>query len=66
MRNIQEETNRMDYLKGYDSKIEEIRAMGLCAARDKFNLDYPIGHKPLNLGSYYYGEGEMDAMVDEL
>ena len=51
MRNIQEETNRMDYLNGYDYKIEEIRAMGWDDARDKFNFDYPIGSKPLNSGS---------------
>lgn len=66
MRNIQEETNRMDYLKGYDSKIEEIRAMGWEDARDKFNLDYPRGSKPLNSGSYYYSQGEIDALADEI
>ena len=66
MRQIENDTNRMDYLAGYDSKIEEIRGMGWDAARDKFNLDYPHGWKPKNNGAYYYASGEIDALADEM
>lgn len=66
MRNIQEETNRTEYLKGYESKSEEIRAMGWDEARDKFNFDYPRGSRPLSSGAYYYSQGEIDALADEI
>lgn len=66
MRNIQEETNRIEYIKGYESKLEEILAMGFDEARDKFNLDYPRGSRPLSSDAYYYSQGEIDALADEI
>ena len=55
-----------DYIRGYDSKLAEIYGMGWEHARDKFNADYPQGHKPANMGAYYYANGEIDALEDEI
>lgn len=66
MRHIAHDENRADYLKGYDSKMAEIRSMGWDEARDKFNLDYLHGWKPKNTSAYYYASGEIDALADEI
>jgi hypothetical protein len=66
MRTVMHEEHQADYMKGYEAKAQEIRDMGWQAARDKFNLDYPIGRgkSPKTLGAYYYASGEIDALVD--
>jgi hypothetical protein len=66
MRQVTHKEYQEDYSKGYKSKIEEIHDMGWDNARDKFNLDYPRNHKPSNSGAYYYSQGEIDALADEI
>ena len=53
----------MAFINGYEVKLKEIEAMGFSAARDKFNLDNPLGFKPSLLG-YAFASGEMEALLD--
>ena len=53
------------YYAGYDAKVEEIKGVGFNAARDKLNLDYPLGEKYRgSMDGFYYMQGEADALVD--
>ena len=54
------------YNAGFSAKKEEIKLMGFEAARDKFNLENPIGCKHETLEAYEYAEGEMDALMQSL
>lgn len=57
----------ISYCTGYDVKVEEIARMGLEAARDKLNLDYPPGEKYRgSIYGYYYMQGEADALSDRI
>lgn len=52
---------------GFNAKMLEIREMGFVAARNKFNLDCPVGVKwegsPAGLE---YCKGEMSALEDAI
>ena len=64
MSKITHEQHRDDFFAGYDAKTEEVRAMGWEAARNKFNLENPIGQNPETLGAFYYAKGEFEALFD--
>lgn len=49
---------------GRDQMLKEIKGMGFAAARDKWNMENPVGTNPLSLGSYYYAKGGLQALVD--
>jgi hypothetical protein len=50
------------YWKGFEAKTEEIKQMGFTAARDKFNLEHPIGCKHETADGHWYSHGEFDAL----
>lgn len=52
-----------DFDAGHDAVKRDISALGFEAARAKFNLDNPVGHKPSSSAAYYYAEGGMKALV---
>lgn len=55
------------FFDGYESKIIEINSMGFEAARDKLNLDYPVGEKYKGSSEcYYFMQGEAQALSDYL
>ena len=54
------------YYAGYDAKKEEISGMGWQAARDKFNLDNPIGIQHQSKASEHYAAGGFQALLDSL
>jgi len=64
MRTIFHAEHQNAFNAGYEAKLEEIREMGWIAARDKFNLDNPVGHVYGSLASYYYASGEIEAFFD--
>ena len=51
------------YFDGYEASRLEIAGMGFQAARDKFNLDNPVGCK-LSMSAYYYAKGQVQALLD--
>ena len=55
---------KQSYHDGYEAKIVEIDGMGWEAARDKLNLDYPIGEPLGSEDAYEYAKGEMQALLD--
>lgn len=59
-------TNKPDsYYLGYDAKVKEIKGMGFDAAKEKLNLDYPVGEEYKgSMDGFYYMHGEADALVD--
>lgn len=51
------------YFAGVDAKNFEIKEMGFEAARDKFNLEYPVGQKwQGSADGLDYSKGEFDAL----
>ena len=53
------------FFNGYDSKVAEINSIGFEDARDKLNLDYPIGEKYKGTSEdYYFMQGEAQALSD--
>jgi hypothetical protein len=50
------------YWAGYELAKQEIAEMGWSAARDKFNLDNPLG-SDLSMPAYYYAKGQMQALL---
>ena len=60
-------TKSAAYYAGYEAKMEEIGGMGWDAARDKFNLDYPVGQKWTgSMAGLEYSHGEFQALVDTI
>lgn len=51
------------YFDGYEAAKLEIAGMGFQAARNKFNLDNPIGCK-LSMPAYYFAKGQMQALIE--
>jgi hypothetical protein len=64
MRQVTHQQHQNDFQNGYEAKAAELREMGFAAARDKFNLDNPVGHHPSSLAAYYYQAGELAALVN--
>ena len=55
------------FYDGYESKVIEINSMGFEAARDKLNLDYPVGEKYKGSSEgFYFMQGEGQALSDNL
>lgn len=54
--------HQKDYDMGFFDKLDEIKGMGIDASCKKFSLDYPLGHKAMSLASWYYSEGQIDAI----
>ncbi len=53
------------YNAGFAAKKQEISEMGFFAARDKFNLDCPVGVKWTgSAGALEYCKGEMAALEE--
>lgn len=52
------------FVRGYHAKLEEVKAMGWTAARDKFNLDYPHKVNNYSLNGFVYASGEHEALLD--
>ena len=51
------------FYNGYDYKVNEIQGMGWEAARDKLNLDYPVGEKYKgSIEGYNFMQGESEAL----
>lgn len=51
------------FYNGYESKVNEIQGMGWGAARDKLNLDYPLGEKYKgSIERYNFMQGESEAL----
>ena len=55
-----------DFTKGFEAKKVEVEEMGFVAARDKFNMENPIGESHGSLGAFYYASGEAEALVIEV
>ena len=53
-----------DFAAGFAAVKEEIAAMGFAAARDKFNMDNPVGHNFSSHAARMYAEGGMQALVE--
>lgn len=53
-----------DFAAGYAAVKEEIAGMGFRAARDKFNMDNPIGQGFSSTAARMYAEGGMQALVE--
>lgn len=51
------------FVKGIESKKEEIKEMGWTAARDKFNLDNPREQNNRSMDAIYFSKGEMEALL---
>lgn len=52
---------------GFTAKQEEIRDMGFAAARDKFNIDCPVGVKwEGSAEGLEYSKGEMAALEEAI
>ena len=45
--------------------MEDIAGMGWNAARDKFNIDNPVGQPVSGMAAYYYAKGGIDALLDK-
>lgn len=55
------------FFDGYDAKVAEINSIGFEAARDKLNVDYPVGEKFKGSSeSYYFMQGAGQALSDNL
>lgn len=55
------------FFDGYDYKMAEIIGMGFEAARDKLNIDYPVGKKYKGYSEgFYFMQGEAQALTDYL
>lgn len=53
------------YEAGFDAKKQEISEMGFSAARDKFNIDCPVGVKWAGSAEGLdYSKGEMAALEE--
>lgn len=52
-----------DYQKGYSDMLDDIADMGWNAARDKFNIDNPVGQQVSGMAAYYYAKGGIDALL---
>lgn len=63
IRQISNQEFQPHFTAGFDAKQEEIKWMGFEAARNKFNMDNPVGYKPSSPSAYYYAEGEMAALI---
>ena len=66
MRHITHTDHQEAYLAGWEAMTVEIREMGFAAARDKFNMENPIGDKPKNLGAYYYACGGIGCLAQHI
>lgn len=55
-----------DYFAGYETAKLEIKQMGFDSARNKFNLENPIGVKPSSMAAYYYAKGQIQAFVEQM
>jgi len=55
-----------DFAAGFAAVKEEIAAMGFPAARDKFNMENPVGHEFSSFAARMYAEGGMQALVEAL
>ncbi len=64
MRTVHNPEHQCAFSNGYESKLLEIRQMGWIAARDKFNLDNPVGETGQSLRGYYHASGELEALCD--
>ena len=53
-----------DFAAGYAAVNAEIAGMGYAAARDKFNMDNPIGQNFSSTAARMYAEGGMQALVE--
>ena len=53
-----------DFAAGFAAVKEEIAAMNFAAARDKFNMDNPVGHNFSSTAARMYAEGGMQALVE--
>lgn len=54
-----------DYHKGYNDVLADITSMGWNAARDKFNIDNPVGQTFAGMAAYYYAKGGIDALLKQ-
>jgi hypothetical protein len=54
-----------EYWAGFEAKAQEIKSMGWQAARDKFNLDNPIGAN-MSMAGFYFAKGEMQALAEAM
>ena len=52
------------FIRAYEAKLEEVESMGWTAARDKYNLDYPLKVNNYSLNGYAYASGESEALLD--
>jgi hypothetical protein len=59
-------THPADFAAGFAAVKEEIAGMGFDAARDKFNLDNPVGHNFSSTNARMYAEGGLQALVEAL
>lgn len=66
LNNVKHNHHEQDYISGYEAVAQEIREIGFSAARDKFNIDNPVGQKPSSLGAYYYAKGGCDALSESI
>lgn len=54
------------YFAGYEAKKAEIAGMGFEAARDKFNIENPVGINYATANGSWYAYGEFDALCGRL
>jgi len=52
-----------EYFAGYEAAKADISDMGFAAARDKFNMDNPVGMH-LSMSAYYYAKGFLNGLMD--
>lgn len=67
LNNVTHKEFEQDYINGYEAVLQDIRKMGLDAAREKFNIDFPpVEHIFCSLSDYYFVKGRMDALIDKM
>lgn len=62
MRHVTHQEHQEAYIAGWEAMTVEVREMGFEAARNKFNLENPVGEQPKNMGAYYYACGGIDCL----